>query len=118
MRVREQRQRVFTQAVGCGRLEIPGPQMRCGRREKVMNELASAMHALHAFLENHGIDTENLTVIINIRDRREAAKFDAALSRWINEICTFKNNAQLNKSIADLNVCGIKVKIESPLHTT
>ncbi len=72
--------------------------------------------ALGRWFVQNNIPTDGLTVILNFQDANAAARFDAALLREI-EALRIDHRSKLAEILSEFEMNGIKVKVESPIHT-
>jgi hypothetical protein len=81
-----------------------------------MNELELAAAHLGAFFRRHNIDTESLTVILNVTDRHAAAELDYAIK---SSFKAYELNTRCDAlpDIRRIELRGLKISVESPLHT-
>ena len=80
-----------------------------------MTGLGQAMAALSQFFARYDIPTDSLTVILNIADRDAAARFDAAVKRDADTAMV--GDLARRPDIRKMTINGVKVRVESPLHT-
>jgi hypothetical protein len=62
----------------------------------------------------HNIPRESVVLIINVSDRDAAARLDAAIKKELFQ--ADKSGRQIEPDIQNMEVQGIEILIESPLH--
>ena len=80
-----------------------------------MIDLQRTFDALTRWFAERNISTNSLTVILNFTDRDAAVRFDAAMQRDLEAVILHTAGKQLD--VRTFEVIGVKVRVESPVHT-
>lgn len=79
-----------------------------------MNEIERAAAELAHFFARHNIETDGLTIILNIGDREAAARLDYAIKSSFKAYELYPGGPV--GDIRQFQLRGVKFKVESPLH--
>ena len=78
--------------------------------------IAHIVYQLRVWFEKHDIPVTDLTVILNIANKNDAAHFDFDLRKEFSTVEMAQPFAISGIDIRKFEMYGIKMQVESPLH--